>query len=95
MQWIPGAGAPPPSQWIALLRRMREYGKPVQVWPLLNCTVDELIDEVSILCQELDPTRLFIVAEVDCVEGACAVIAKARETSASKRRAVIRVPESR
>jgi hypothetical protein len=73
---------------------MQEYGKSVQVWPLLNCTVDELLDEVAALCQGLDPTRLFIVAEVDSVERACAVIAKARETSASKRRTVISVPES-
>jgi 5-methyltetrahydrofolate--homocysteine methyltransferase len=94
IQWIPGAGAPPLSRWIDLLRRMQEYGKSVQVWPLLNCTVDELLDEVAALCQGLDPTRLFIVAEVDSVERACAVIAKARETSASKRRTVISVPES-
>ena len=91
IQWIPGAGAPPPSQWMGLLRRMQEYGKSVQVWPLLNCTMDELVDEVEALCQGLDPTRLFIVAEVDSIERARAVIAKARETSASKRKTAIRV----
>jgi hypothetical protein len=93
IQWIPGAGAPPPSQWIGLLRRMQELGKSVQVWPLLNCTVDELVDEVAALCRGLDPTRLFIVAEVDSVERACAVIAKAREISAAKRKTTIRAPE--
>jgi 5-methyltetrahydrofolate--homocysteine methyltransferase len=94
IQWIPGVGAPPLSQWMNLLRRMQEYGKSVQVWPLLNCTMHELVEEVSILCQGLDPTRLFIVAEVDSVERACAVIRKAREISASKRRIVMSVPES-
>jgi 5-methyltetrahydrofolate--homocysteine methyltransferase len=93
IQWIPGAGAPPPSQWMGLLRRMQEYGKSVQVWPLLNCTMDELVDEVGALCQGLDPTRLFIVAEVDSVERAYAVIAKAKETSASSGKTAIRMPE--
>jgi hypothetical protein len=93
IQWIPGAGAPPPSQWMDLLRRMQNYGKSVQVWPLLNCTMDELVDEVDALCQGLDPTRLFIVAEVDSVERARAVITKAKEASASKRKTAIRVPE--
>jgi hypothetical protein len=89
IQWIPGAGAPPPSQWIGLLRRIQEYGKSVQVWPLLNCTMDELLDEVTVLCQELDPTRLFIVADVDSVERADALIARAKNVCAWKRRTAI------
>jgi hypothetical protein len=79
---------------MGLLRRMQELGKSVQLWPLLNCTVDELVDEVAALCRGLDPTRLFIVAEVDSVERARAVIAKAREISASKRKTLIRVPKT-
>lgn len=91
IQWIPGAGAPPPSQWIGLLRRIQEYGKSVQVWPLLNCTMDELLDEVTVLCQELDPTRLFIVADVDSVERADALIVRAKQVCASKRKSTIQV----
>jgi hypothetical protein len=91
IQWIPGAGAPPPSQWIGLLRRIQEYGKSVQVWPLLNCTMNELLDEVTVLCQELDPTRLFIVADVDSVERADVLIARAKNVCASKRRTAIQV----
>ena len=86
IQWIPGAGAPPPSQWISLLWRIQEFGKSLQVWPLLNCTMDELLDEVTVLCQELDPTRLFIVAEVDTVERADAILARVKEVCASNRK---------
>lgn len=32
IQWIPGAGAPPPEEWISLLRRIREGGKLCQVY---------------------------------------------------------------
>ena len=92
IQWIPGAGAPRLSQWIGLLRRMQENGKSVQVWPLLNCCMNELLDEVTILCQELDPTRLFIVAEVDTVERAEAALATVKEVCASKRRPMIQSP---
>jgi len=45
------------------------------------------------LCEGLDPTRLFIVPEVDSVERASVVVARARETSASKRKTAIRVPQ--
>jgi hypothetical protein len=48
--------------------------------------MDELLDEVTVLCRELDPTRLFIVAEVDSVERADALIARAKNVCASKQR---------
>jgi 5-methyltetrahydrofolate--homocysteine methyltransferase len=89
VQWIPGAGAPPQSQWISLLRRIQELGKSVQVWPLDNCTMDDLLSEVTVLCQELDPTRLFIVADVDSVERAEALLARVKEICAAKRRAMV------
>ena len=42
IQWIPGAGAPPLSQWIGLLRQIQQGGKSIQVWPLNNCSMNEL-----------------------------------------------------
>ena len=91
IQWIPGAGAPPPSGWLGLLREMQKNGKSVQVWPLLNCTVDELEDEVAVLCRELDPTRLFIVAEVDTIERADALLAEVKDVCAAKRKTTLPV----
>ncbi len=32
IQWIPGAGAPPPEAWIPLLKRIRDAGKLCQVY---------------------------------------------------------------
>jgi 5-methyltetrahydrofolate--homocysteine methyltransferase len=89
IQWIPGAGAPPLSQWTGLLRQMQQAGKSVQVWPLQNCTVDELFREVQVLCEALDPTRLFIVAEVERIETADALLALAKSVCASKRNTTI------
>lgn len=32
IQWIPGDGAPPPEEWLDLLRRIREAGKLIQLY---------------------------------------------------------------
>ena len=32
IQWIPGDGAPPPDQWLPLLKRIRDGGKLCQVY---------------------------------------------------------------
>ena len=50
--------------------------------------------KVTVLCQELDPTRLFIVADVDSVERADALIARAKDVCASKRRTAVQVHDS-
>jgi hypothetical protein len=63
VQWIPGAGAPPVSHWLPLLQQIQQAGKSVQLWPLLNCREDELLDELRPIGEALDPARLFIVAE--------------------------------
>jgi hypothetical protein len=31
-QWIPGDGAPPPEEWLTLLKRIRDGGKLVQLY---------------------------------------------------------------
>jgi hypothetical protein len=69
---------------------MQDAGKSVQVWPLWNCRLDELFAEVQVLCETLDPTRLFMVAEVDCVERADALLALVKDVCASKRNSAVR-----
>ena len=69
---------------------MQDAGKSVQVWPLLNCTMEELLREVQVLCEALDPTRLFIVAEVDRVETADALLALVKKVCVSKRTTAVR-----
>lgn len=32
IQWVPGAGAPPPQRWLSLLKRIRDAGKLCQVY---------------------------------------------------------------
>jgi 5-methyltetrahydrofolate--homocysteine methyltransferase len=32
IQWIPGAGAPPPEEWLPLLKRIRDGGKLCQLY---------------------------------------------------------------
>ena len=31
IQWVPGDGAPPPEEWLALLKRIRDAGKLCQL----------------------------------------------------------------
>jgi hypothetical protein len=52
IQWVPGAGAPPPSEWIPLLKRIQAGGKLLQVY------VEPW--EVEILLRELQPEGLLM-----------------------------------
>ncbi|MFW6256960.1 MAG: hypothetical protein ACOC2O_02345, partial [Bacillota bacterium] len=52
IQWIPGAGAPPVSEWISLLKKIQEAGKLVYV------PVEK--DEVKILLKKLNPEGLLM-----------------------------------
>ncbi len=85
IQWIQGAGKPLPSQWTGLLRRIQAGGKSVQVMYMGMRGTDTIGREVEALCRELDPLRLFIVAEVDSVEAAAHVEARVREVCAQMR----------
>jgi hypothetical protein len=51
--------------------------------------MEELPREVQVLCEALDPTRLFIVAEVDRVETAEALLVQVKEVCASRRNRVV------
>lgn len=87
VQWIQGAGAPPPSQWIRLLRRIQDSGKSVQVFYGGAHGGDaDLYHELTVLCDALDPCRLFFWAEAKSVEEAEALVAHARKVCAEKRR---------
>ncbi len=71
VQWIQGAGNPPPSRWLDLLRRVQAAGKSVQVYygPSHGDDVD-LAEELAVLCRELDRRRLFFWAVVPSREQA-------------------------
>ena len=62
IQWVPGAGAPPASEWIPLLQRIQAGGKLVQVY----CEPWE----VEILLRELAPEGLLITTSTPSEEEA-------------------------
>jgi 5-methyltetrahydrofolate--homocysteine methyltransferase len=62
IQWIPGAGAPPPSKWIPVLRRIQAKGK--LVW--LFCEPWE----VEVLMAELEPEGLLMCTQCESEEEA-------------------------
>ncbi len=57
IQWVPGAGAPPMSRWIRLLRRIQSRGKLL----VLSCEPWE----VEILLAELEPEGLLLSTRCD------------------------------
>lgn len=85
VQWVPGAGSPPHSQWLDLLKRIQGAGKTVQcMLPAGNEA-----EEIEVLTRELDPDRLMIGACAPTREVGEAWLRRARETAAA--RAVPRV----
>jgi hypothetical protein len=79
IQWIQGAGNPLPSEWLDLLRRIQAGGKSVQLYYGSGHGGDaKLKRELDILCDALDPNRLFIWAIVDSAETADAFVRYAR-----------------
>jgi len=79
IQWIQGAGKPLPSRWLDLLRRIQAAGKSVQIYYGGSHGGDaDLEEEIRILCEQIDPRRLFIWAQVDSEETAERVVDYAR-----------------
>jgi hypothetical protein len=80
LQWIQGAGAPHPSQWLDMLRSVQRAGKTVQVYygPGHGDTAD-LASELKLLCEALDRRRLFFWAVVGSVEEADRLVELAGE----------------
>jgi 5-methyltetrahydrofolate--homocysteine methyltransferase len=85
IQWIQGAGKPLPSEWTGLLKRIQDGGKTVQVMYAGMRGAGTMLHEVEVLCRELDPLRLFIVADVDTLDAAAAIERRVRETCAARR----------
>ncbi len=86
MQWIQGAGKPLPSEWLDLLRRMQAAGKTVQVlYGGAHGGNADFGREIDALCGNLDPSRLFIVADVESVEKADFIVRRAKEAGRAQR----------
>jgi hypothetical protein len=86
VQWIQGAGAPLPSEWLSLLRRIQDGGKSVQLmYSGAHGGKADFRHEIDALCGALDPTRLFIAADVDSVEKADYIVQHAREVCRAAR----------
>lgn len=76
IQWVPGAGAPPMSQWIPLLKRIQKANKGVHI------SVDP--GEIEIILNELSPRGLFIQTYANTVEEADRIVALAAKMSCKK-----------
>ncbi len=87
VQWVHGNGRPSHSHWIDLLKQVQAAGKAVQVWYNLYYTtqVVNVFDDVAVLCAELDPSRLFIGADVKKAEQADALVAHIQRLCREKR----------
>jgi len=86
VQWIQGAGAPLPSEWTGLLKRIQAAGKSVQVmYSGAHGGNADFKREIDALCSTLDPMRLFITADVDSVEKADFIVRYTREICRSSR----------
>jgi len=71
VQWIQGAGNPPPSRWLEVLRKVQAAGKSVQVYYGPGHGDDaNLAEELTALCRRLDRRRLFFWASVPSLEQA-------------------------
>ncbi|MGN1248484.1 MAG: trimethylamine corrinoid protein 2 [Candidatus Spyradocola sp.] len=53
VQWVQGAGAPPPRAWLEVYKRIQRAGKLVQV---TDCPPEDVL----LLCRELEPEGLHI-----------------------------------
>lgn len=73
IQWVQGAGAGRMTEWIDLLRRIQDGGKPI--WAACEP------DEVPVLCRELDPARLLLNVRASSPEEADATILAAERAS--------------
>jgi len=76
IQWVPGAGAPPQSAWLPLLRRIQARGKRLH----LSCSPYE----VPILLQELEPQGLCLMVHCESPEEADRVLLDATRLSARR-----------
>jgi 5-methyltetrahydrofolate--homocysteine methyltransferase len=76
IQWVPGAGAPPMSAWIRLLRRVQAGGKLL----VLSCGPEE----VETLLSALEPEGLLLSTHCDSDEEAVALLQNVTRWTARK-----------
>lgn len=75
VQWIHGDGQPPHSHWLEMLQGVQRAGKGVQIWYNRNYVRKiDIFEELDIVCNSLDPARLFIGLEASSAEQADAVV---------------------
>jgi hypothetical protein len=65
VQWVQGAGNPPPGQWVDLIRQIQSAGKGVQVLYLHEhaLTNEAMIGDLEDLLKRVDGTKLFVWGE--------------------------------
>jgi 5-methyltetrahydrofolate--homocysteine methyltransferase len=76
IQWVPGAGGPPMSRWVRLLRRIQARGKLL----VLSCEPQE----VELLLSELEPEGLLLSTRCDSEESARALLGKVERWTARR-----------
>jgi len=78
IQWTPGSGAESGLAWLELFRRIQEGGKGVVAFLAY--------DEVEVAVRELRPEGLFIITSAPSPDAADALLDKAVEITAQRRR---------
>ncbi|MCL5270223.1 MAG: hypothetical protein M1457_06675 [bacterium] len=78
INWVPGAGAPGPTHWIDLMRRIQAGGKGVH---MMNVQPQEAIE----LCRHLEPGKLFLVMNARSIEDADDIVRRVREACDDRR----------
>ena len=85
IQWIQGAGNPYPSKWLNMLRTIQDSGKSLQLCYLPSHGGDaDLFEEIEIISNALEPTKLFFWIETDSIEKADALMKHAKHVCSNK-----------
>lgn len=81
VQWVQGAGAPPPRAWLEVYHKIQRAGKLLQV---TECPPEDL----ELLCQELEPEGLHISCRAESERQARQLEEMVRRVCAEKRRRI-------
>jgi len=79
IQWVPGKGSPPTSEWIPMLKKIQEKKKSI-------CLHPESIDEGEKLLIELEPEGMLIFINTDSEEEADYLVKRVGELTLEKLR---------
>ena len=77
VQWVQGAGAPPPRAWLEVYKKIQRAGKLLQV---TECPPEDVL----LLCRELKPEGLHISCRADSEQQARALEAAVRRFYGTK-----------